>query len=134
MVEGFSFVAIDVGFRIVVNAKTVPEAKIALKELKLLKKALASKKRGVMEEERVTRAEYTDGVRRRPAKMRGSSIIAKMSRATESLSRASARQNLAGELAPHEREKGRIEANILAVEQAILRLESQISRGQGLDA
>lgn len=58
-----------------VSARSVAEAKIAIKELKLKKKEYALVKREISQQQKQIRAEYTDRVRQRGSKLRGCGSI-----------------------------------------------------------
>lgn len=73
--EPVSYVDVSPNGEIIVTAKTVAEAKLAIKELKLRKKELSLLKRQVAEQERAIRAEYTHNVRHRGSKLQGGGWI-----------------------------------------------------------
>lgn len=123
-----SYVTISSRGEIRVTADSVPEAKLAIKELKLKKKALLLAKRQLMDQERAIRASYTDKIRRQGSKFQGPGIWGqgRFVRAAQTVARDKARKDLAKQLAPLEEERQRLEAMVAAVDQAILKVESYI--------
>ncbi|MEP7342764.1 MAG: hypothetical protein ABI977_33855 [Acidobacteriota bacterium] len=109
-----------------VTARTITEAKLAIKELKLRKKELSLLKRQVTEQERAIRAEYTHSVRQRGSKLQGGGGIGRFIRVVQTASRDSARRNLANRLAPYEQEKRKIDAMTTAIEEVLLKVEMAI--------
>jgi len=116
------------GTTVNVNANSVVEAKLALKELKLKKKEFGLMKRGVNERQKQIRASYTQEVRNRGSMVRGGGGVGKFFRAVQTISRDTKRAQLAAALAPYEQEKQRIESMIQAIDSAIIQVESHLLR------
>ena len=79
---------------------SIPEAKLALKECRLLKKHLSLQKRQVVQEQQAIRARYTDAVRNQGSKFRGRGLFASLARDVQQAGRDARREQLASELAP----------------------------------
>ena len=120
-----SFVRIS-GNNVRVNAKTVPEAKLALKELKLHKKDYALAKRQINEQQKAIRAAYTDEIRRRGSKFQGGGGVGRFIRIVQTAKRDGARKELAKKLEPLEVKKRQVEAIITAIDQTALQIEAHI--------
>jgi hypothetical protein len=121
-----SFVTIDSDGDLRVSARSVAEAKIAIKELKLKKKEYALAKREISQTQKQIRAEYTDSVRQRGSKFRGGGGIGSFVRTVQTISRDVDRRSLAQELAPLEQQKNAVESMINAIDRAILQIEKFI--------
>lgn len=124
-----SYVEVYPNGEIIVTARTITEAKLAIKELKLRKKELSLLKRQVTEQERAIRAEYTHNVRQRGSKFRGGGWIGRVVRDVQTASRDSAKRSLANQLAPFEQQKREIEALVVAIEEVILKVEAMLLNG-----
>jgi len=124
--ESRQYVRITEQREIEINVRNVPEAKLALKELKLLKKAFNTKKKEVVEQTRQIRAQYTDQVRQKGSKFRGGGTIGGIIRTFQTIDRDNARRNLANALAPYEEQRRGIEGFISAIEMSVLRVEAYI--------
>lgn len=120
------YVTISDHGQISVNYRNAGEAKSALKELGLLRKHLALEKRRLKERQRATRAQYTDDVRRRAPKFIGGGQVGQFIRAAQTISRASARYELANVLAPLEKKAQEIEAAQHALESVTLQVKAYI--------
>ena len=107
------------------SVNNLAEAKIALKELKLIKKEFGMVKRNIMAQQKEIRSSYTHEVRCRGSIMRGGGGFGAFVRVIQTISRDSHRVALANALAPLENERIRIEYRIGVVDSLILRLESQ---------
>jgi hypothetical protein len=121
-----SFVTIAADGNLYVSARSVAEAKIAVKELKLKKKEYALVKREISQTQKQIRAEYTDNVRQRGSKFRGGGSIGSIVRTVQTINRDLDRRTLAQELAPLEQQKNAIESIINAIDRAILQVEKFI--------
>lgn len=121
-----SFVTIDYDGDLRVSARSVAEAKIAIKELKLKKKEYALVKREISQYQKQIRADYTDSVRQRGSKFRGGGGIGSFVRTVQTLSRDADRRSLAQELAPLEQQKNAAESMINAIDRATLQTEKFI--------
>ncbi len=118
-----SFVKITDDGELSISARSVAEAKIAIKELKLKKKEYALVKREISQQQKQIRAEYTDQVRQRGSKFRGGGSVGRLVRTVQTINRDADRRSLAQELAPLEQQKNAVEAVITAIDQKILRVE-----------
>jgi hypothetical protein len=121
-----SFVTIDADGDLRVSARSVAEAKIAIKELKLKKKEYALVKREISQKQKQIRAEYTDNVCQRGSKFRGGGGIGSFVRTVQTISRDADRRSLAQELSPLEQQKNTVEAMMNAIDRAILQVEKII--------
>jgi hypothetical protein len=121
-----SFVTITADGELRFSVRSVAEAKIAIKELKLKKKEYALVKREITQHQKQIRAEYTDSVRKRGSKFRGGGSIGRLVRTVQTINRDTARRNLAQELAPSEEQKNAVEAMINVIDQAIVQVEKFI--------
>ena len=111
-----------------VKAASVDQAKLALKELKLRKKELAIAKKGVTAEAREIRAAATDRNRRHGAAVGGLGKMGAWANAVSAAGKAGDRQTLAKNLAPHEQQRAQFDRMILAVDKAIIQVETYIVR------
>ena len=118
-----SFVKFTDDGELCISARSVAEAKIAIKELKLKKKEYALVKREISQQQKQIRAEYTDQVRQKGSKFRGGGSIGSFVRTVQAISRDATRRSLAQDLAPLEQRKSAVEAIINTIDQAILRVE-----------
>lgn len=118
-----SFVSITDDGELRVSARSVAEAKIAIKELKLKKKEYALVKREISQNQKQIRAEYTDQVRQRGSKFRGGGSIGRIVRTVQTINRDADRRTLAQQLAPLEQQKNVVDAMINAIDQTILQVE-----------
>jgi len=115
------FVTILGSGEIHILSQTIPEAKIAIKELKLKKKEYNLEKKGIIQKQKEIRANYTDAIRRRRSPRLHFFPSSEISR------RDDARRNLANALKPLDQQKNSIETKISLVDQAILHLEKFIA-------
>lgn len=111
---------------IIVEVHSIEEAKLALKELKMRKKELNIQKKAVNEQMRQIRANYTQYTRNRSMMMRGGGTFGKIVRVGQAISRDAHRRQLAADLAPLEHQKQWYESMTLAIEQAILKIETAL--------
>lgn len=118
-----SFVTITDSGELSVSARSVAEAKIAIKELKLTKKEYALMKREIAQQQKQIRAKYTDKVRQRGSKFRGGGGIGRIVRTIQTVNRDADRRTLAQELMLLENQKNDVEAIINAIDQTILKVE-----------
>lgn len=121
-----NFVTVTDNGELRVSAQSVPEAKIALKELKLKKKEYALVKREISQHQKQIRAEYTDMIRQRGSKFIGGGGIGRLVRTVQTINRDAERRSLAEQLAPLEQKKNAVEAIINAIDQMILQVERYI--------
>ncbi|MUL37368.1 hypothetical protein [Gloeocapsopsis dulcis] len=121
-----SFVTITAEGELRISARSMAEAKIAIKELKLKKKEYALVKREISQSQKQIRAEYTHSVRQRGSKFRGGGSIGRLVRTVQTINRDADRRTLAQELAPLEQQKNAVEAIINAIDQAALQVEKFI--------
>lgn len=110
-----------------VSARSIAEAKIAIKELKLKKKEYALVKREISQNQKQIRAEYTDRVRQRGSKFIGGGSIGRFVRTVQTINRDVDRRTLAQQLAPLEQQKNTFDGIINAIDQAILQIEKYIA-------
>jgi hypothetical protein len=120
-----------VGNVIRVRTNSLDEAKMAIKELKLMKKQYALSKRTVGEEQKRIRAQYTQEVRSRGSMMRGGGGIGRFVRDIQSGSRDNRKARLASDLAPLEQKKQEIETVIRAIDSTIIQVEAAIIKQGG---
>jgi hypothetical protein len=111
-----------------VHARSVDEAKLALKQLKLRKKELGVLKREITSREQSIRAEYADHVRRQGSKLRGGGGIGRFVRNVQTAQRDSARKDLAKKLGPLDKDKHRLDMMIATVDKVILQVELQLMK------
>ncbi len=121
-----SYVKLLADGKISIAAKSVGEAKIALKELKIKKKELQVQKKEISEQIRCIRASYTDTNLRRGSKMHGGGWLGKVVRAVQTAERDNARHNLASNIAPYEEKKRWIESALISIDKGILVVEDFI--------
>jgi len=129
MLDNYSepqFVTMSQDGKLSIQAKNVQEAKIALKQLKAMKKGIALAKKEIVTKQQIIRAEYTDKNRRQAPMMRGGKGLGGIIRTVQRAERESAKINLANNLAPLEKEKFRLEALLSTIEQGILKIETYI--------
>lgn len=117
-----NFVQIQ-GTQVSVVASGLAEVRMALKELKLKKKEFGIQKKLIMAQQKEIHASYTNEVRTRGSMVRGGGGIGKIFRAIQTVSRDSKRSTLAADLAPLERAMQEVEAILIKLDQAILKLE-----------
>ena len=110
------------------DIKSVPDAKLALKQLRLRKRELGAAKKVVMEEQRQIRAGYTEKVRERGSKFGGGGGVGRFVRAVQSASRDADRKQLAKNLEPYEEQRSRLEAAMNVIDRAILQVENYIAQ------
>ncbi|MFZ5580219.1 MAG: hypothetical protein ACOZAQ_07155 [Pseudomonadota bacterium] len=119
------------GTQVRVNANTLSEAKLAIKELRLKKKEYSLQKKAITEQEKMIRSQYTAEVRSRGSKMSGGGGLGKLVRAIQTASRDNRRAQLAKDLAPYERKKQEIESMMHAIDSVIIQVEAAILKGGG---
>ena len=124
--EPNNFVTITDAGELRVSARSIPETKIAIKELKLKKKEYALVKRKIHQNQKQIRAEYTYRVRQRGSKFRGGGSIGSFVRTVQTINRDDDRRTLAQQLAPLEQQKNTVDEIINAIEQTILQIEKYI--------
>jgi hypothetical protein len=120
------FVTFSNDGRINISIQSLPEAKPAIKALKLKKKEYALVKRELTQQQKMIRAEYTDKVRQQGSKVRGGGGIGRFVRTVQTMNRDADRRALAQRLAPLEEQKNAVDAVITTIDQAILQLEKYI--------
>jgi hypothetical protein len=106
-----------------VRCQSPADAKLAIKELKLLKKTLGLQKKQAMEHMRIIRAQYTASVCGRGSKIRGGGFIGKVVRAAQTISRDGARAELARRLHPYECERQRLEELQHQIDTVVLQVQ-----------
>jgi hypothetical protein len=125
-----SFVNISDNGDLHVSAKSLAEAKIAIKELKLKKREYALVKREISQKQKSVRAEYTNSIRQKGSKFIGGGGLGRLVRTVQTISRDADRRTLAQELAPLEQQKNAIEGIVNSIDQAILQLERYIIKNK----
>ena len=127
-INSFEFVQISSGGRISVNASSATEAKLGVKELRLLKKSFGLQKRVVLDQQKAIRANYTHQVRSRGSMLRGGGAFGRFIRAFQAAGRDSSRSQLANALQPLENEKQRLDRAMAQIDSLTTQVESQILR------
>ena len=115
-----------VGSQISLSVNNLAEAKLAIKELRLIKKEMQIDKRRLADEIRVIRFDYSQSVKSRGPMMRGGGGFGRFIRGFQTLSRSGDRNSLASLLQPLETQKRAIDSNINQVDGAILQLERYV--------
>lgn len=106
--------------------RSVAEAKITIKCLKLKKKEYALAKKEISQQQKEIRATYTEQVRQRGSKFIGGGGIGRIVRTVQTINRDADRRNLAEALAPLEQRKNKVETAINLIDQKILQIERYI--------
>jgi hypothetical protein len=122
------FVTVDGNGHIDVRVRNAAEGKAAIKELRLLKKALALRKRLVTNQQQAIRAKYSDQVRRRGSKYIGGGLLGRLARIGQTFSRDHARRELANALQPLEAEKQRIQSAMDGVDRKMTEVQAFVLR------
>ena len=126
--ESFQFVTVDTRGKITVHASTASEAKLAIKELRLLKKSFSLEKCQVTAQQKAIRAQYTHDTRQRGSKFRGGGGFGRFVRSMQTASSDSARSQLASALRPLETEQQRIAHAMTQIDSLIAQVEAQALR------
>ena len=116
------------GRTISVDARSLAEARIAIKQLRTLKAELGIKRRLLAAEQKQIRASYTEYVRTRGSVVRGGGGLGGIVRLIQTRSRDNHRAELARQLAPLEEQKALLERQILLAEKTILQVQAEILR------
>lgn len=111
-----------------VSLKTAAEAKLAIKDLRLRKRALSAEKRMVTQEMAAIRREYTVKNANRGPSIRGGGNVGKFVRGMDSVGRSLDRSNKERELAPLDERKRWFEAKINDVDALIHHCEAYMVR------
>jgi hypothetical protein len=109
-----------------VSANSVAEAKLAIKELRLRKKAVGLEKRQVTQAITALNAERRRQTANQGSMMRGGGNLGKFTRGMQSMGRDAERRNHAARLQPYEQEKARLDRYTLGIDQMINQLEAYI--------
>jgi ABC-type phosphate transport system auxiliary subunit len=109
-----------------VQWRSVVEAKLCIKKLRLLKRHIQAEKRAATGAQRKIRAEYMHMVRQRGSKMRGGGFVESLVRTAQTLSRDAARADLANRLAPLEAQRNKCDHIVSQIESVILKIEAAI--------
>src|SRR4029077_17498992 len=88
-----------------IDAKGLAEAKLALRDMRAMKKALALSKRQVTQQQQLIRAQYTYLIRQRGHKVVGGGSVGRAIRWGQTRDRSNLRRQLADVLAPLEEQK-----------------------------
>jgi len=109
-----------------ISIESVPEAKLAVKQLKLKKKEFALDKNAVTTELSRMRAEHQIHLGNQGSMVRGGGNLGKTIRTVQHISRDTAKQSYVNALAPLERQKTAIEQHMLKIDDAVMQLERYI--------
>jgi hypothetical protein len=109
-----------------VSANSVAEAKLAIKQLRLRKKAVGLEKREVTQAITALTAERRRQTANQSSMMRGGGNLGKFTRGMQSLGRDADRRNHAARLQPYQQEKARLDRYMLGIDQMINQLEAYI--------
>ena len=123
--SGCNFIKLN-GSVLTVYTNSVPEKKLAIKEINLKKKELALEKRSINDQQKIIRATYTANVRSRRSLISGGGQFGQAIRTIERNSHDRERAHLARDLAPLDEKKQHLDAMILALDNLALQLELQI--------
>lgn len=126
---GTRYVSVDPSGLIQVNVQDAGEARLAIKELRVLKKALGVHKRRITDQQKAIRAQYTQKVRLRGSMFRGGRGFGRFLRLMQTAGRDADRAQLAVSLEPFERQKQKIERALNQVDSVITQLEARALRG-----
>lgn len=107
-----------------VSLKTAAEAKLAVKDLRLRKRALNAEKRLVTQQMAAIRRDYTVMNANRGPSMRGGGNVGKIVRSMDSVTRSIERSNRERDLMPLDERKRWYEARVNDVDALIQRLEA----------
>jgi hypothetical protein len=119
------------GSEVSISVSSAAEAKLAIKELKLLKKGFALQKKEVAATIKMRRFDYSQEVKTRGSMVRGGGGLGRFFRGVQSISRDNKRAGLAKDLHPLESEKDRLDSVMNSIDQIIVKLEVYIlSDGQ----
>jgi hypothetical protein len=120
-------VSISPDGKVDVQWRSIAEAKLAIKKIKLLKKQASVEKKAATNAQRMIRASYTQRVRQRGSKMRGGGWVGSIVRGIQTASRDADRAGLADQLAPWEAKKDQCDRIILQLESLILKIEARLA-------
>ncbi len=126
--QSFQFVTVTSRGDISVHASSAADAKLAIKELRLLKKSFSIEKQQVTAQLKAVRAQYTHDTRQRGSNFRGGGGFDRFVRSMQAASRDSARTHLARTLRPLEIEQQRIDHVITQIGSLIAQVEAQALR------
>lgn len=126
--QSFQFVTVNSLGNISVHASTAADTKLAIKELRLLRKSFSLEKRQVTAQHKAVRAQHTHDIRQRGSIFRGGGGFGRFIRSMQTASRDSARTHLARALRPLETEQQRIEHAITQIDSLIAQVETQALR------
>lgn len=98
---------------------TTAEVKLAIKELKMLKRHLGAEKRQINAQIQAIRSNHHQTIMRRGPSMRGRGALGKLARAADQASRERDRSEHARTLAPYLAHRAQINARINMIEQAL---------------
>src|SRR5215211_2991644 len=99
-----------------VSANSVAEAKLAIKQLRLRKKAVGLEKREVTQAITALNAERRRQTANQGSMMRGGGNVGKFTRSMQSISRDADKRNHAARLHPFQQEKARLDEYILNID------------------
>lgn len=118
------YVSVDKRGRIHVDAQSPSEARFAVKELRVLKKAFAVQRRQFTVRQQAIRAQYTGVVRKRGSMFHGGGGFGKVVRGFQRASRDTSRSQLANALEPLEQQKQRVESVLFTIDGLIAETEA----------
>jgi len=108
------------------NATTVPEAKIAIKELRLEKKDWTVTKKDIAAQVAAIRADYRSEVAQRGGKVQGGGKFGQFARSMQTISRDNRRAKLDKDIRPLEAHKAALDRVLTNIDAVILQLERHI--------
>ena len=111
---------------IALRVTSVPEAKLAIKQLRLRKKAVGLEKREVTHAITAINTQRRMQTANQGSKMRGGGDVGKIVRSFQTLGRDADRRNHAARLQPYQQEKARLDQYTLTIDQLITQLEAYI--------
>jgi hypothetical protein len=108
------------------RGNSVADAKLAIKQLRLRKKAVGLEKREVTQAITAINAERRMQTANQGSMVRGRGGVAQTMRAFQSISRDADKRNHAARLQPYQQEKARLDEYTLTIDQMITKLEAYI--------
>lgn len=114
--------------QIAYKVNSVAEAKLAIKQLRLRKKAVGLEKREVTQAITAINTERRQQTANQGSMMRGGGNLGKFTRSMQAISRDADKRNHAARLQPYQQEKARLDNYTLTVDRLIAELETYILR------
>lgn len=109
---------------------TTAEVKLAIKELKMLKRHLGAEKRQINAQIQAIRSSHNQTIMRRGPSMRGGGTLGKLVRAADQASRKRDRSEHAKTLDPYLAHRAQIDTRINMIEQAVAQLDVALIRAE----